>query len=136
MEKILLVSRLEVLTNFLEKGKVPVTIGETREEGTTVERGCLLLVTELLRRAVVCRRAARRTAQRNLQVRWKTEAAQRRQGKAEPGKMKQIQEDIPQKDLSPEPEPHQQSRWRLLKKGEKEHPPLCSEDRVDGQDHW
>ena len=31
--------------NFPGKGKVPVTIGKTREEGTTLERGCLLLVT-------------------------------------------------------------------------------------------
>ena len=44
MEKILLISRLEVLANFMEK-KVPVTIGETREEGTTLKRGCLLMVT-------------------------------------------------------------------------------------------
>ena len=34
-------SRLEVLEN----GKLPVTTGETRKEGTTLERGCLLLVT-------------------------------------------------------------------------------------------
>ena len=34
----------QILANFAEKGKVPVTTGETREEGTTLERGCLLLV--------------------------------------------------------------------------------------------
>ena len=45
MEKILLILRLKVLGNFLEKGKVPATTGETKEEGTTLERGCLLLVT-------------------------------------------------------------------------------------------
>ena len=45
MEKILLIYKLEVLVNFLEKGKVPATIEETREEGTTLERECLLLVT-------------------------------------------------------------------------------------------
>ena len=45
MEKILLISRLEVLEDFLEKGKVPVSIGDPREEGNTLERGSLLLVT-------------------------------------------------------------------------------------------
>ena len=45
MDKILLISRQEILENFLEKLKVPSTTGETREEGTTLERGCLILVT-------------------------------------------------------------------------------------------
>ena len=45
MEKILLIYRLEALANYLEKGKVPATTGETSEEGTTLERGCLLLVS-------------------------------------------------------------------------------------------
>ena len=45
MEKILLTSRLEVLENFLEKGKVRVTTEETREEEPSLEGGCLLLVT-------------------------------------------------------------------------------------------
>ena len=84
-------------------------------------------------------RAARRKAQRNLQVRWRTEAAQQRQGMAEPGKMERIQAEISQKDLSREPEPQQQLRWRLLKgerepEQEQEQPPH-SEDWVDGQDH-
>ena len=56
------------------------------------------------------RRAARRAAWRNLQVRWRTEFAQGRQGKAEPRKIEQIQAEIARKDLSPEPKPHQQSR--------------------------
>ena len=34
--------------------------------------------------------------------------------------MEQIQAEYPQKDLSPEPEPDQQLRQRLLKKGERE----------------
>ena len=38
-------SRLEVLANLLEKGKVTVTIGETKKEGTTLERECQPLVT-------------------------------------------------------------------------------------------
>ena len=45
MEKVLLISRLDVLANFLEKEKVTVPTGETREEGTKLESGCLLLVT-------------------------------------------------------------------------------------------
>ena len=69
-------------------------------------------------------------------VKRRTEAAWRRRGKAEPCKMEQCQAEIPRKDLSLEPEPHQQSRWRLLKKGEREHPPPHSEDWVDEQDHW
>ena len=52
------------------------------------------------------RRAVRRTGQRNPQARQRTEAAGRRQEKVEPGKMEQIQAEIPQKDLSLEPEPH------------------------------
>ena len=41
MENIFLIPGLEVLANFLEKGKVPVTTAETREEGTTLERDAL-----------------------------------------------------------------------------------------------
>ena len=44
MEIIPLTSRLEVLADFLEKGKLPATTGETREEGNLLARGCLLLV--------------------------------------------------------------------------------------------
>ena len=40
-----LFSRKEVLTIFLANGKVPVTTGETREEGNILERVYLLLVT-------------------------------------------------------------------------------------------
>ena len=45
MEKILLTSRLEVLENFLEKGNVLVTTGETREEEPSLEGRWQLLVT-------------------------------------------------------------------------------------------
>ena len=45
MEKVLLISRLEVLENFLEKGIGLATTGETREEEPSLEGGCLLLVT-------------------------------------------------------------------------------------------
>ena len=44
MEKILLISRLEVLSNFLEKEKVLATTGETREEEPSLKDRCLLLV--------------------------------------------------------------------------------------------
>ena len=65
----------------------------------------------------------------------KEDSTEKSTGEAEPGKMEKIQVEIPLKDLSPEPEPHQQSRGRLLKEGEREHPQPCSEDRVVGQDH-
>ena len=45
MEIISLTSRLEVLADFLEKGKVPATTGETREDGNLLARRSLLLVT-------------------------------------------------------------------------------------------
>ena len=50
MEKVLLPCSLEVLDNFLEnfleKEKVLVTTGETREEETSIKGGWLLLVTD------------------------------------------------------------------------------------------
>ena len=48
MEIIPLSSRLEVLADFLEKGTVPATTGETREEGkllVTMEQGLWPLET-------------------------------------------------------------------------------------------
>ena len=57
-------------------------------------------------------------------------------GQGEPCKVEPFQAEYPLKDLSPEPEPPQQSRRRLLVKGEREHLPLRSEDQGDGLDHW
>ena len=45
MEKILLISRLDVLAIFLKKGRVLATTGETREVENLLERSCILLVT-------------------------------------------------------------------------------------------
>ena len=61
--------------------------------------------------------------------RWSTEAAGGRRG--ETGKIEQLQAEYPRKDLSPEPEPFQQSRQRLLKKGEREHLPPSSKGQGD-----
>ena len=61
-------------------------------------------------------------------MRQRTEAAWQRKERRNPGRNSR-------KELSLEPEPHQQSRWTLLEKGEREHPPPRFEDQGDG-DHW
>ena len=60
------------------------------------------------------------TEDRRFTVRYRDNQGKRvsEKKRGESGKMEQIQAEYSQKDLSPEPEPDQQSRRRMLKKGE------------------